>query len=42
MRKSAGCERVISGNVREMPRVVQGKDADVVAAANFETIDPAV
>src|SRR5678815_3366745 len=25
-----------------MPGVVQGEDTDVVAAANFETIDPAV
>lgn len=40
--KSPCCKRIVSSYIGEMPGVVQGENTDVVAAANFEPIDPAV
>ena len=40
--KSASGEGIIPRDIREMPRVVESEDADVVPAADLKTVDPAV
>ena len=39
---SACCKGVVAGDLRQMPRVVDGENADVIASAKFKTIDAAV
>ncbi len=38
----AGGEGVVAGRLREMSGVVEGEDADIAWAAEFETVDAAV
>ena len=40
--KSPGGEGIIPRDIREMPRVVESEDADVVPAADLKTVDPTV
>jgi hypothetical protein len=40
--KSPRSKSVVSSHIGQMPGVVQGEDTDVVAAANFKTIYPAI
>lgn len=42
MNDSAGGERIVAGDLRQMPRVVDGENANVAAPAKFKAIDAAV
>lgn len=35
-------KRIVTGSLEQMPRVVEGEDANVARAADLEAVDPAI